>query len=184
MTSSGELGEFFGLTLATLHAAAGARLHRDITRPDRDRSGLIGNPKLTQPLRRLTMNTRRPVSLTPARTGLLMGLAALSLTLNATAARAADESPGYAPASQMVPFGDLNLASPAGVKRLYDRIAAASAVVCASRSRALQTLAHDRICTELSIARAVKAIDRPELTAFVAVRKQQPLPQMAKLTGR
>jgi UrcA family protein len=127
------------------------------------------------------MNTLSQLKTRPT---LLMGLAAICLALNATSALAADESPAYAPASQAVEFSDLNLSSPAGVKRLYDRIVAASKRVCDSQGRALQVVAHDRICTQLSIARAVKAADRPELTAFAAAQKGQPIDRVAKVATR
>ena len=128
------------------------------------------------------MNTTSTLSRLKAHTTLLMGVAAICLTLNATSVRAADESPGYARTSKPVQFGDLNLASPAGVKRLYERIVAASKVVCDSRDRSVQIVAHDLICTQLSIARAVKAADRPELTAFAAAQKARPIAQLARVT--
>jgi UrcA family protein len=127
------------------------------------------------------MNTLSQLKTRPT---LLMGLAAICLALNATSALAADESPAYAPASQAVHFSDLNLSSPAGVKHLYDRIVGASKQVCDSQDRSLKVIAHDRICTQLSIARAVKAADRPELTAFAATQKTQPIAQVAKVATR
>lgn len=127
------------------------------------------------------MNT---LSQLKARPTLLMGIAAICLALNATSVLAADDSPGYAPASERVQFSDLNLASPEGVKRLYHRIVAASKAVCGSQYRSLASVAHDRICTQLSIARAVKAADRPELTAFAAAQKAQPIAQVARVTTR
>jgi UrcA family protein len=125
------------------------------------------------------MNTSPTLSKIKAPASLLMGLATLCLTLNATSARAEDQSPGYAPASMSVQLSDLNLANPAGVKRLYERILAASKVVCDSQDRSLQVAAHDRICTQLSIVRAVKAVDHPALTAFAAAQKGQPIAQVA-----
>ncbi len=127
------------------------------------------------------MNTLSQLKTRPT---LLMGLAAICLTLNATSVLAADESPAYAPASRTVQFSDLNLSSPAGVRRLYERIVAASKQVCDSQDRAMKVVAHDRICTQLSIARAVKAADRPELTAFVAAQKAQPIVRVAKVATR
>jgi UrcA family protein len=129
------------------------------------------------------MNTISTRSQLKASTTLLMGLGAICLALNATSVRAADESPAYARASTSVQYSDLNLANPAGVKRLYERIVAASKSVCDSRDRSLKVIAHDRICTQLSIARAVKAVDHPELTAFAAAQNGHlPLAQVAKVT--
>jgi UrcA family protein len=116
--------------------------------------------------------------------GLLTSLAAICLTLSATSVRAADETPGYAPAKTVVQYGDLNLANPEGVKRLYNRIVAASKGVCDSKDRSLSVQAHDRICMQRSIARAVKAVDRPELTAFYSARTGQPIARLAEVTAR
>jgi UrcA family protein len=115
---------------------------------------------------------------------LVTGLAVVGLMMNSTAARAADDRPGYDAASQQVSYSDLNLATSDGVKRLYDRIVSASKAVCDSRSRSLEISIHDRLCTQMSIARAVRAVDLPQLTAFAAARHGQPVSPVAEVARR
>ncbi len=122
---------------------------------------------------------------TPASTrigvrALLAGMVSACLGLGATISHAADE-----PRTTVVQYGDLNLASPQGIQRLYQRIAAAANAVCDSRDhRSLQAFAHDRSCKTASIARAVAAVGRPELTALHAAKTGRPVPNPTELAQR
>ncbi len=85
----------------------------------------------------------------------------------------------------MVQYGDLNLANPQAIQLLYQRIVAAANKVCDSRDhRSLQAFAHDRNCKERSIASAVAAVGRPELTALYAAKTSGQSPNPAKLVQR
>ena len=100
----------------------------------------------------------------------LVASAVACLGLTNQIVRAADLEPGYAPATKLVQFGDLNVASPGGVKQLYQRITAAANEVCGPTDRQLQSFIHHRVCMQQSIARAVQAADVPQLTAFHAAK--------------
>jgi UrcA family protein len=130
------------------------------------------------------MNTTNTRLQTTARAALLASLTGFGLALSTTCANAADETPAYAPAAILVQYGDLNLAKAEGVKHLYDRIVAAVKEVCNSRDRSLQIAAHDKICMQQSIARAVKAANSPELTAYYDATKGPPPAPVAKVTTR
>ena len=119
------------------------------------------------------------------RHALFTSLAAACLALSATIAHAADEAPGYQPASKIVQYGDLNLANPQAVKRLYDRIVTAANEVCGREDeRSLDTFAHHRTCTQQSITRAVAAVGNPALAALHAAKTGQPTERLAELTKR
>jgi UrcA family protein len=67
-------------------------------------------------------------------------------------------------------FQDLNLTTTAGVDALYRRIHSAAERVCSESGQSnLAELASAK-CTKDSLARAIKEIDLPALTAFAANR--------------
>ena len=108
----------------------------------------------------------------------------LSMRASATITHAA-EAPEYRPASKIVQYGDLNLANPQAVKRLYDRIVAAANEVCGWRDeRSLAAFEHQRICTQQSITRAVAAVGNPALAVLHATKTGQPTERVAELTKR
>jgi UrcA family protein len=124
----------------------------------------------------MTMNTTNTSARNyfDARPLILATLAAACLAVASTAVQAAEKSRDSEPV-KAVQFGDLNLASPQGVERLYRRIAAAAQQVCDTRQgRSLTAQALDSICTKQSIARAVVAVGQPALTALHAAKTGQP----------
>lgn len=98
----------------------------------------------------------------------LTALATLGLGLALSPARAANPDPAYTQVAQRVQYGDLNLASRAGIAQLYQRIEAASTEVCTSDSSngSLAEWSRSRACAEDSASRAVAQIDNVALTAF------------------
>jgi UrcA family protein len=67
--------------------------------------------------------------------------------------------------TQIVRFGDLDIAKPAGAKVLYHRIQAAAFEVCRRpSSREFQLMAKDYACIEQAIDNAVRNIDSAPLT--------------------
>lgn len=105
----------------------------------------------------------------------LAALAMACLAATSTAVYAADKSPDSEPTKTTVKYGDLNLANPQGVERLYRRIVGAARQVCGgSDGRSLEEKEEFSICRKLSIARAVAAVDQPALTALHAVKTGQP----------
>ena len=119
------------------------------------------------------------------RSALLTGLPAIFLALTVISAHAADAPAGPVLPATTVKFGDLNLSNAQGVQHLYGRISSAAQEVCSTRGdRSLVAAALERICVRQSIARAVKAVDRPELTAFHAARTGQVVTQVAALSSR
>jgi UrcA family protein len=115
---------------------------------------------------------------------LLAGLASAWLGLGTAISHAADDEPGYEPQTKVVQYGDLNLASPRAIEQLYTRIVAAAKEVCESGSRSLKSAAHDRSCKEQSIAHAVAAVSRPELTALHAARTRGHIANPTKVVQR
>ncbi|HXA41165.1 MAG TPA: UrcA family protein [Phenylobacterium sp.] len=71
-----------------------------------------------------------------------------------------------------VPYSDLDLASPAGARRLLQRIEAAADAVCGGAARAVS--AHDRdayeTCREGAISGAVARANSPALAALTSRR--------------
>lgn len=103
----------------------------------------------------------------------LAALATIGLAVAATTVRAADMPTDSAP-KKTVSYGDLNLASPQGVERLYRRIVGAAQQVCHPLDgRLLREQQEFAICFGQSIARAVAAVDQPALTALRAVKTGQ-----------
>jgi UrcA family protein len=116
---------------------------------------------------------------------LLPTLAAAYLGLGAPISRAADVSSDNAPKAKVVQYGDLNLASPTGVERLYQRIVAAAHDVCDRHGdRSLGNFARTQICVRQSIARAVATADRPELTALYTLKTGQQIKGTTALAQR
>jgi UrcA family protein len=76
-------------------------------------------------------------------------------------------------AKSHIKFDDLNLATTAGVDALHKRIQAAANRVCAvSSDHHLDQgdSAASKKCSKEALARAVKELNLPELTAFAATR--------------
>jgi UrcA family protein len=119
------------------------------------------------------------------RSALLTSLPAIFLALTVISAHAADVATGVTPPATTVKFGDLNLSNPEGVQHLYGRISGAAQEVCSTRGdRSLVAAALERMCVRQSIARAVRAVDSPQLTAFHAARTGQVVTQVAALTPK
>jgi UrcA family protein len=67
-------------------------------------------------------------------------------------------------------FQDLNLTTTAGVDALYQRIHSAAQRVCADSGQSPLAASASAKCAKDSLARAIKEIDMPALTAFAANR--------------
>jgi UrcA family protein len=67
-------------------------------------------------------------------------------------------------------FQDLKLTTTAGVDALYQRIHSAAQRVCAESGQSNLAASASAKCTKDSVARAIKEIDLPPLTAFAANR--------------
>jgi UrcA family protein len=79
--------------------------------------------------------------------------------------------------SMVVPYGDLNLASPKGAATLYTRIVAAAHGVCdAQGERSFEYRAQERVCLHDAIADAVTKVGREQLIAIYNAKNRQPLP--------
>jgi UrcA family protein len=108
------------------------------------------------------------------RTLTFAALATICLAVAATTVRAADMSSDSVP-MKTVTYGDLNLANPQGVERLYRRIVGAAQQVCSAlNGRSFEEKQQFSICTTQSIARAVAAVDQPALAALQAIKTGQP----------
>lgn len=76
--------------------------------------------------------------------------------------------PAFAEQSRTVRYNDLNLASPAGIERLEDRINGAARLVCGARDDYRQSLilqAETRKCIADAKARAMAQVARLEAKA-------------------
>jgi UrcA family protein len=90
----------------------------------------------------------------------LLPIAALALSAVATAATRADDR-------IVVKYGDLNLASEAGVANLLSRIRNAAESVCGQQeTRILALRGHYVACVEEAVSRTVAAVDDARLTSF------------------
>ena len=100
-----------------------------------------------------------------ARTAVLVGSSLLSsLAVAANSVTLSDEVP-----SVVVRYGDLNLASEAGARKLYQRLTVAAQEVCpAQDAHSLALLSYNRTCRANAIARAVHEINSPRLAALHA----------------
>jgi UrcA family protein len=116
------------------------------------------------------------------RTPALVAAAMLAaLTLAGTASLAHADTPS-ASEKQIVRYGDLNLATQAGLQALYRRIENAAADVCGpstvTGSRIVSTAWKD--CVGSAVRNAVLKVNHPSLTAYYAVQlRSGPL----KITG-
>ena len=103
-------------------------------------------------------------------TGLML-LSAFVLTMNALPASAAET---IVTKSQVVRFGDLNLASDAGAQTLYGRINLAARRVCAGANDDRFGNRDYRACMKKAVDDAVAQVDRPTLYAVHQSGKTQP----------
>lgn len=116
---------------------------------------------------------------------LLSGLAFACLSLGTAISQAADGAASQEFRTIVVQYEDLNIANPKGMQLLYQRIVAAANQVCDSGDhRSVQAFARDRHCKELSIAHAVEAVNRPELTALHAAKTRRPIADSGRLVHR
>lgn len=105
-----------------------------------------------------------------ARARTLALLAALgSAALLASPAIAAAASPAADVPQVSVPYSDLDLATSAGTRALYQRITSAAQSVCpAYDPRDLEAFAASRECQQQAIARAVRQVGNSHLAAVHA----------------
>ena len=107
---------------------------------------------------------------------LIIALAAgtAAITTAAAATPRSTASPEAGVPSVVVRYGDLNLATDAGTKALYRRIAFVAKQVCPDgESRGLENLNRARACQRDAIARAVQAVHNERLaTIFSAAYRR------------
>lgn len=105
----------------------------------------------------------------------LTTLAALA-TFTACHLTAAQADPAFAPRTERVYFGDLDVTKAPGAAAIYRRLDGAAHHVCRDldldRSRFFM-LAHAR-CIKKALSAAVAAIDEPALTAYAVARGTVP----------
>lgn len=111
------------------------------------------------------------VALSILGSALQLGIVGAALALSVASASAA-----IAPPSQAVRYDDLDLARPAGVAILYGRIQHAARQVCGDAQRVGSRVVSTawRVCAAGAVDRAVRAVDRPALTAYHAARTGVP----------
>jgi UrcA family protein len=98
------------------------------------------------------------------RTALLVGCSLVGALGVAQADTPTDEAP-----SLVVRYGDLDLATDAGVQALYRRLAVAAQEVCPFEdSKSLAQVSYSHTCRAKAIARAVHDINSPRLAALQA----------------
>ena len=98
----------------------------------------------------------------------LAGLAMLSLA-RPSLARAADPNQ---PPSVTVSFGDLDMSTPQGAERLYQRLTVAAAAVCPSYDVGdLQARRVSQLCRKDALSRALEALQSSEVAAIQAARQ-------------
>jgi len=93
----------------------------------------------------------------------MMMFAAAALALSAAPALAV-EAPA-APAVKVSTAG-VDFRDPAAVKDLYARLRVSARDVCDSNSASPRVTQRDKLCVEQAVANAVRAADRPLLTAL------------------
>lgn len=102
------------------------------------------------------------------------GLAAtVGITLVASTAIAAPTPANRAP-STSVTYSTANLATDRGVRALYERIIEAAKAVCPTyeeHAAGLGRFLASKSCQRKAVARALRQIDNPRLTAIAAVSK-------------
>lgn len=107
-----------------------------------------------------------------ARTALLVGCSLVG-TLGVAQASTPGASLTLSDAvpSAVVNYGDLNLATVAGARTLYQRLAAAALEVCPIQdAHSLADVAHSHTCRAEAVARAVRQVNSPQLAALSADR--------------
>jgi UrcA family protein len=72
------------------------------------------------------------------------------------------------PHTVTVKYSDLNLASDAGVTKLYNRIRGAARFVCGEEGRRLEEQLEWNDCVHSSVSHAVSAVHSPRLSALEA----------------
>jgi UrcA family protein len=101
------------------------------------------------------------------RAWLLVGVAAGILGAASALAAPASASAGADANSVHVSYRDLNLATDAGNRALYQRITRAARQVCGvGDSRDLAVIAHSRACERDAVAAAVHTVNSPRLVAI------------------
>ena len=103
-------------------------------------------------------------------TGLLFA-SAFVLTMSSLPAAASD---AMATKSQVVRFGDLNLANDEGARTLYGRITLAARRVCAGADEGLFGKSEYRKCIKKAVDDAVAQVDRPTLYVVHQSGKSHP----------
>jgi UrcA family protein len=111
------------------------------------------------------------VALSVVGSALQLGIVGAALALSVASATAAVAAP-----SQAVRYDDLDLARPAGAAVLYDRIQHAARQVCGDAQRVGSRVVSPawRVCMAGAVDRAVRAVDRPALSAYHAARTGVP----------
>jgi UrcA family protein len=98
--------------------------------------------------------------------GLHTALAAISCGVALTTTAMADQSDGE-PLTKVVSYGELNLNSESGARTLYGRLQMAARQVCAPfDGGTIRQRTNWRECFDQAIARSVKEVDQPVLTAY------------------
>jgi UrcA family protein len=100
-------------------------------------------------------------------TGVVGATAIIACVFAVSSALAAD--PEGQVRTQSIMYGDLNLATDAGVSRLYDRVHSAARLVCAGASERTMSAGPAK-CSKDAQARAIEEVNVPALTAFAAAR--------------
>ncbi len=104
-----------------------------------------------------------------ARTMLLAGCALAGSLGVAQATTTGDDVP-----TMVVQYGDLNLATEAGARTLYRRLATAARQVCPFEdSKSPREMAYNNTCRAQAIARAVHEINSPQLAALHSDRSRR-----------
>ena len=103
-----------------------------------------------------------------SRTTLLAGFA-LAGACSAASARAQAPSLDDRVREEHVSFSDLDLTRPAGAKTLMSRLHGAANDVCGRWEESVEPSARAAVtaCVRAAVARAVKQVDQPELTALL-----------------
>ena len=110
-----------------------------------------------------------------ARTALLVGCSLVGALGVAQAATPSDSlTLGDGVPTAVVNYGDLNLATAAGARTLYQRLSVAAQEVCPIQdARSLAQVAHSHTCRAEAVARAVRQVNSPQLAALHADRSNR-----------
>jgi UrcA family protein len=99
--------------------------------------------------------------------------------------RAFASAPSDQVSSETVKFQDLNLGASAGVSALYQRIHAAAQRVCSEHSvRSLANVYREKTCTDEAVARAVKQVNVPALTAYSEMKAGHTAPMLVAKSAK